>query len=165
MDSMNADKERELSLDARVEHFMTLYGYCSQASFATLQEHLSIECDASSFIKALRPFPGIALRLETCGAVSGSLIAFGLIHGTTNRDEESQSAKCMALSNEFCSRFVGELGSTRCGDIMERQFGRRFDLHDPAQWKKFREAGSGEKCPEVVKTAVRIAYELLRDDQ
>ena len=79
MDSANVDKKRERSLDASVEHFMGLYGYCSQASFATLQEKLSIECDAPSFIKALRPFPGIALRLETCGAVSGSLIALGLI--------------------------------------------------------------------------------------
>ena len=34
----------------------------------------------------------------------------------------------MALANEFCSKIVNEPGSTRCGDIMERQFGRRFDM-------------------------------------
>ena len=163
MNTVNADENSEHSLSARVEHFMGLFGYCSQASFATLQDQLSIECDTPSFIKALRPFPGIAFTQETCGAVSGCLIALGLIHGTTDRDDQEQSKRCMALASDFCSRIVNELGSTRCGDIMERQFGRRFDLHDPTQVREFSEAGAGEKCTEVVKTAVRIAYDLLRE--
>ena len=139
---VNIDKKTELALNTRMEDFLQLGYFCSQASFATLQELLSIECDAPSFIKALRPLPGIALRLETCGAVSGSLIALGLIHGTTGQHDTEQSERCMALANDFCSRFVTELGSTRCGDIMQRQFGRRFYLHDPGQWQELREAGS-----------------------
>lgn len=162
---INIDKETEKSLFSRVEHFMELGYFCSQASFATLQEKLSIECDAPTFIKSLRPFPGIGLRLETCGAVSGCLIALGLIHGTIDQDDNEQSEKCMTLANAFCSRIEKELGSTRCGDIMEKQFGRRFDLRDPSQWQPFREAGSREKCREVVKIAVRIAYEGLREEQ
>jgi C_GCAxxG_C_C family probable redox protein len=161
---MNIDNETELSLDTRAGHFMQQGYYCSQASFAALQEQLSIECDADLFIKALRPFPGIALRLETCGAVSGCLIAIGLIHGSNDRDDKGQLSKCLELANDFCSRFVEELGSTRCGDIMEKQFGRSFDLHDSSQWEAFREAGSRVKCPEVVKTAVKIAYDILQQN-
>jgi hypothetical protein len=51
----------------------------------------------------------------------------------------------MALANDFCSRVEKEIGSTRCGDLMEKQFGRRFALRDPAEWQPFREAGSREK--------------------
>lgn len=161
MDLENMKNKEEHALDARVEHFMALYGYCSQASFATLQEHFSIECDAPSIIKALRPFPGIALRMETCGAVSGSLIAIGLLHGTIDNDDREQSDLCMKLANTFCSRFAERMGSTRCGDVMQKQFGRRFDLHDPSEWQAFREAGSRKKCTEVVRSAVNIAASTL----
>ena len=160
MEKNNTDPEA--NLESNVKYFMQELGYyCSQASFATLQKLLSIECDTSAFIKALRPFPGIALRFETCGAVTGSLIAIGLIHGTTGGDDQGQLTTCLTIADEFCSRFEKEMGSTRCGDIMERQFGRRFNLRQSDQWQEFRDAGSKEKCPEVVTCAVRIAFDLL----
>ena len=163
VNTVNVEGSPEQSLNARAEHFMRLFGYCSQASFATLQDQLSIECDPASFIKALRPFPGTGFTQETCGAVSGCLLALGLIHGTADNSDQEQSARCIALARDFCTKVGAELGSTRCGDIMERQFGRRFDLYDPDQVREFSDAGAGEKCTEVVKTAVRIAYDLLRE--
>ena len=157
-----AEERPEDSLDSRAEHYMKMYGNCAQASFSTLQEKFAIECDTTSFVRALRPFPGIGLTFETCGAVSGCLIALGLVYGTVDRNDQEQSRQCMLCAKEFCSRVVQELGSTRCGEIMERQFGKRFDLHDPSQRQEFREAGAGEKCTTVVQTAAKIAYELIR---
>jgi hypothetical protein len=54
-----------------------------------------------------------------------------------------------------------EVGSTRCGDILETQFGKRFNLTDPAQGAEYRAAGAIEKCGAVVHKGVRIAAEIL----
>jgi C_GCAxxG_C_C family probable redox protein len=156
------EKGSEKSIDLRVERFMEMYGTCSQASFSTLQEKFALECDTPSFVKALRPFPGVGHTFETCGAVTGCLIALGLVYGTVDRTDKDKSRNCMLHAKDFCSKVAQELGSTRCGEIMERQFGRRFDLDDPSQREAFREAGAREKCTAVVKTAVRIASKLIQ---
>jgi hypothetical protein len=61
----------------------------------------------------------------------------------------------------FCRRFTQEVGSTRCGDILETQFGKRFNLTDPAQVAEYRAAGAIEKCGAVTRKGVRIAAEIL----
>ena len=40
MDPVNIDKKTERSINTRVEHFLQLGYFCSQASFAILQEQL-----------------------------------------------------------------------------------------------------------------------------
>ena len=46
-------------------------GNCAQTTFAILIEEHDLE--GGQILRALTPFPGIALRGETCGAVIGSL--------------------------------------------------------------------------------------------
>src|SRR4030065_1873908 len=58
---------------------------CAQSSFAVLQEEFSLE--GGPILKALTPFPGIALRGETCGAVVGSLMAIGFVYGRDDLDD------------------------------------------------------------------------------
>ena len=70
-------------LDRKAIENLTLCGNCAQTTFLTLQEQFDLE--DGGILKALTPFPGIASRGETCGAVTGSLMALGLIHG---RDKE-----------------------------------------------------------------------------
>ena len=64
------DQAKELLLES---------GNCAQTSFAILNEEHKL--DGQQILKALTPFPGIALRGETCGAVIGSLMALGLVYG------------------------------------------------------------------------------------
>ena len=59
-------------------------GNCAQTAFAVLQERFDL--DGGQVLRALTAFPGIALRGETCGAVTGSLMALGLVCG---RDDHS----------------------------------------------------------------------------
>lgn len=73
-------EERMSVLAQNARDTLTRSGNCAQASFAVLQEEF--ELDSGEILKALTPFPGIALRGETCGAVVGCLMALGLVVGS-----------------------------------------------------------------------------------
>ena len=152
----------EQELNAMAAENMQRYGNCAQASFHTLHKALRLECDHICILRGLAPFPGVGLTFETCGAVSGSLLAIGIALGATDPADQQRKALCYQVGNRFSSAVREELGSTRCGDIMERQFGRRFDLTDAAQKQQFTEAGAREKCTEVVQIAVQLAKRVLK---
>lgn len=150
-------------LDRKVIENLTLCGNCAQTTFLTLQEQFDLEDGA--ILKALTPFPGIALRGETCGAVTGSLMALGLIHG---RDKENLNdwqayLKSLPPTRRFCRRFEEELGSTMCGHIVEAEFGQPFDLADPVEAMQWMNCGAIEKCGAVIGKGVRIAAEIILD--
>ena len=151
----------EEELNATAAENMGRYMNCAQASFHTLHESLRLKCDATCMLRGLAPFPGVGLTFKTCGAVSGSLLAIGMALGGSDQPDPERAAICYQLGHRFSSTVREELGSTRCGDIMERQFGRRFDLTDPAQMQQFAEAGAAQKCTEVVQAAVRIAQRII----
>ena len=48
-----------------------------------------------------------------------------------------------------------------CGDILESEFGKRYDLTDPEQVAEWQSAGAQAKCTAVVKKATRIAAEII----
>ena len=148
-------------LDEKVQKYMPVFFHCAQTSFLALQEQFGLEDGA--ILKALTPFPGIALRGETCGAVVGSLMALGLVYGRDKLDDRQSYLASLLSARKFCKRFEEEVGSTMCGDIIEKQFGKRYNLADPAQVKEWQAAGAVEKCTAVVGKAVRIAAEILLD--
>jgi C_GCAxxG_C_C family probable redox protein len=145
-------------LDKKVKEYLAFSGHCAQTSFLTLTEYFALD---GPILKALTPFPGIALRGETCGAVVGSLMAMGLVYGRDRLDDWPGYTASLAPSQRFCSAFEEQLGGTMCGDIIEAQFGRRADLRNPTDMAELQAAGFLEKCTEVVRTGVRIAAEII----
>jgi C_GCAxxG_C_C family probable redox protein len=150
-------------LDEKIRACLIKSRNCAQTSFAVLQEQFELDGDA--VLKALTAFPGIALRCETCGAVTGSLMALGLIFGRDELDDEQGFQRAVVISRTFCQRFEEELGSTMCGKIQEAKFGRRFDLLDPEHLAAWETANPIDKCSIVVGTGVRIAAELITENQ
>jgi len=148
------------ALDEKVAKYLAVSSNCAQTSFLTLKEQFDL--DDGAILKALTPFPGIALRGETCGAVIGSLIAIGLVFGREELADQEGYIASLTPARKFCHRFEKEVGSTMCGAIIESEFGKRYDLADPAQLAEWQEAGSYEKCSGVVKKAVRIAAEIIQ---
>jgi C_GCAxxG_C_C family probable redox protein len=148
-------------LDEKIEKYFGLSANCAQTSFVALQEQFDL--DDGVVLKALTAFPGIALRGETCGAVIGSMMALGTVFGREKLDDRQGYFAALSSAGKFCDRFVEELGSTMCGDILEAQFGKRYDLKDPAQIGEWQAAGAAEKCRAVVTKAVRIAAEIMQD--
>lgn len=150
-------------LDQKVEEFLKISGNCAQTSFLALQEQFGL--DDGAILKALTPFPGIALRGETCGAVVGSLMALSLFYGRDRLDDLEGYFKSLGPCQRFCHAFEEELGSTMCGDIVESQCGKRFNLADPAEFTEWAMAGGAGKCFAVVGKGVRIAAEILLEKE
>ncbi|MGD9327662.1 MAG: C-GCAxxG-C-C family protein, partial [Cyclobacteriaceae bacterium] len=105
--------------------------------------------------------PGIAERGETCGAVSGALLALGLVFGKNNITDWEGYRDSLKPANEFCDRFEKELGSLRCRNIVDSEFGMKLDLRKEDDLQKFQEAGATHTCSRVVRTAVRIAADII----
>jgi len=156
--SMPKDQVLKL-LDQKVEYYMRLSHNCAQSSFLAISEQFGL--GNTDMVKALTPLPGIAERGETCGAVTGALLALGLVFGRENLSDWQAYRDSLVPTNEFCDRFVQEMGSTMCGDIVESKFGQRLDLRKQDDLQQFQESDATHKCSKVVQTAVRIAAEII----
>ena len=158
--SMPKDQVFQL-LDQKVDHYMELSHHCAQSSFLALSEQFGL--GNAEMVKALSPIPGIAERGETCGAVSGALLALGLVFGKNNISDWQGYRDSLKPANEFCDRFEQELGSLRCRNIVKTEFGMELDLRKEDDLQKFQEAGATHTCSRVVRTAVRIAADIILD--
>jgi C_GCAxxG_C_C family probable redox protein len=160
-EGIGAIEEQEVpSFEEGAQEALQKYGNCAQASFAMLQNHYGLE--GGEIVRALSPFPGVGLQGDTCGAVTGSIMALGLMFGRGEGEEHAKFLDVAAMAREFCGRFEEALGSTKCGDIHETHLGRRFDLADPQGREDFG-AAVGDLCSTVVATGVRIAAGLIED--
>ena len=155
-------REEVLDLvDGKADYYMRVCHNCAQTSFLALHEVFGL--GDASFVKALTPLPGIAERGETCGAVTGCLLALGLVYGRERLDDWAGWRACLVPARKFCEQFEKEMGSTMCGNIVEKLFGRRYNLADPVELGEFQEADPTTKCGGVARKAVRIAAELILD--
>ncbi len=152
-------------LDQKVDHYMQISNNCAQSSFLALTEQFEIEGD--QVLKALTPLPGIAERGETCGAVTGPLMVFGLIYGRgKNRLYDWNVYRDSLIpAGRFCELFEREFGSTLCRDIQKAKFGRSFQLTDPEDLREFQAADATSTCSSVVRKSVRMAAEIMLNDQ
>ena len=151
-----------------------MYRSCSSASFAALNEQFKLNADNS--IRALMPFAGgIAGKGETCGAVSGSLLAIGFYFETINQKGEKKAGSSTQQASMyppsfqptamFFDRFTKEFGSTRCREVVKHQYGRYYDFTKPEDMKLFMEASQKTgKCMEVVKKAALIASDIILEN-
>jgi C_GCAxxG_C_C family probable redox protein len=144
----------------RAKELLLESGNCAQTSFAILQEEFDL--DGDQILRALTPFPGIALRGETCGAVVGSLMALGLVYGRDDLNDWRGYIGSLPSARRFCARFEEVNGSTACSAILREKLGRNFDLADKVEALEYATAGGPEACGEVVGRAVEIASEGIR---
>jgi C_GCAxxG_C_C family probable redox protein len=151
-------------LDQKVDQYMQRSHHCAQSSFMALKEQFGLE--GGQVFKALTPLPGIAERGETCGAVTGPLMALGLIYGRDIQEMEDWDTYQASLvpAGKFCDRFDKEFGTTLCHKVQEKEFGRCFRLTDPDELQDFQNAGATEKCSAVVRSAVHMAAEIMLED-
>lgn len=152
-------------LDQKVDLYMQRSHHCAQSSFMALKEQFGLE--GEQVFKALTPLPGIAERGETCGAVTGPLMAMGLIYGRDIQQMEDWDKYQTSLvpAGKFCDRFEKEFGTTLCHEVQETKFGRCYRLTDPDELQDFQNAGATEQCSAVVRSAVHLAAELILEDK
>jgi len=166
--ALNRQMPRDLvmkMLDQKVDQYMQRSQHCAQSSFLALSDQLGLHGD--QVVKALTPMPGIAERGETCGAVTGPVMAMGLIYGRSilQLEDWDRYQNCLIPTGHFCEQFEKEFGTTLCNKVQELKFGRCYQLTDPAELAEFQNAGATEKCSEVVRKAVQLAAGIILDDE
>jgi C_GCAxxG_C_C family probable redox protein len=146
-------------LDGRVQIAMEQLHNCAQSTFYSLSEQFGL--GGNDVLKALTPLPGVAERGETCGAVTGALMAMGLVYGRDQMNDWEKYRASLVPTSQFCEQFESELGSTLCCKIQERAFGQSYNLMDPKELRAFQTAGATGKCTKVVQKACRLAAEII----
>ena len=157
--SKKSKEEIYKQLDELVDKYLPVFGTCSQTSFYALNETFNLKAD--KFVKALASFPGIALRGETCGAVSGSLLVIALVYEEDNINDKEKQRLSREPSFTFCSKFESEFGSTRCRDVIEHVTKKKYQISKPEDYKILFQDGVLEICPGVIKKALHIAAEII----
>lgn len=94
---------------------------------------------------------GISHMRLTCGAVTGALMAIGLVSGGGPETKPAVYGR----AQEFMKRFSREHGSINCLELIG------YDLDNPEQVAEAREKGVFQtRCSGFVSSAVRIIEEM-----
>jgi C_GCAxxG_C_C family probable redox protein len=152
------EDETTTELDELVDKYFPIFGTCSQTSFYALNKVFNI--NAEEFVKSLVSMPGIALRGETCGAVTGSLLAIAMVYEEDIFDEERKRLSRQP-SYSFCSQFENIFGSTRCRDVIENVTGKKYNVSKPEDYEMLGSEDVYKHCPAIIKEAAHIAAKLI----
>lgn len=133
-------------------------GYtCAESVLLAVSQEFEIEEDIPAHI-AMCFGGGIGLTGAVCGAVSGAVMAIGLVKGpAANMDDFFQ---IMPLAQELRRRFEEEMKTLNCRDLTG------FDLATPENFQDFMNTDIPAKaCVPAVDTAYKLAMEILQDSQ
>ena len=161
-----ADETLAAAAQARAEHLERTVHGCSQCVLGGVMEALGCT-DPGAFRAASGLGGGIGLTTDgSCGALTGGVMAIGLVYGRTLERIEERTLTAYRLARRLQDRFVAEYGSGTCKDIHQRLFGRTYRLTDPDDWKAFLAAGGhSTHCPAVVGKAARWTCEILLEER
>ena len=130
------------------EYFKSGY-YCSESVYKAITEEYAANVD-SSLSKLTSGFVGGmgSSHQETCGALTGGIIALGYLYGRTDPDVEIAILKEMVT--EYRERFLKEFGITNCGILLDR-FGEQGDDYS--------------KCRELTAKVAGILADIIEEYQ
>jgi|CZKP01.1.fsa_nt_gi C_GCAxxG_C_C family probable redox protein len=133
--------------------FLNGYG-CSQAVFTTFSEQLGI--DELTALKVSALFAGGMRIGETCGVVTGALMALGLKFSPDSCQILDNRKVTYKFAEEFYSRFLERHKSLKCKELMG------VDISTP-EGKAESELKNTHQlvCPAFVHDAAEILEEML----
>jgi len=108
---------------------------------------------------------GVARHGETCGALTGAIMALSSVVGREKLEDIEQYRKAMELAGRVYNLFREKVGHTLCWEIHKIKFGKIYRLFIPEERDAFHEMGGHNRkgCPEVCGIAARIAADLILD--
>ena len=106
---------------------------------------------------------GVAVQGETCGALTGAILAIGCVVGRERLEDIEQYQRAKEPAKEMFHRFREEIGQTLCAEIHKVRYGRTYRLADPQEARAFHEMGGHSRtgCPEVCGVAARTAADII----
>ncbi len=116
---------------------------CCQSVVCAFAQETGV--DALTLFKAAEGFGlGMGSADCTCGALSGAIMAAGLINSDGNLDAPASKADTYALSREIVSRFREKCGSVICRELKGEDTGKPLC-----------------SCQDCIRYAAEIAQEVL----
>jgi len=141
------------------------YEGCTRCVLAALQEHLHLLQDDKAYRAVLKASTalaaGVARRGETCGALTGAVMAVGLVAGAERLDDAEGYVRAMKVAVEVFDRFKKNYGTVKCFEIQEKLFGRHYDFFNPEDAEAWHRDGGLDKCPSVCAVAARIGAKVI----
>ena len=164
-DEIIAHKEEILErVQRRAEEYEQVSQSCAKSAALAVMEEFGL--GNIKTITSLSAFPGIALTGETCGAVSGGLIALSSYFGRDDLLDLAANARAYGRSRKFISLFEKEIGTTKCHDIhKDVVFGRYYDVSDTKEgYPAFVKDKGFEKCALPPGIGARLAAQIIIED-
>ncbi|NLT40812.1 MAG: C_GCAxxG_C_C family protein [Clostridiales bacterium] len=136
---------------------MYLKGFdCSQVVLSSVAEQLGI--DKQTAMRVASAFGGGMGRGDTCGCVTGALMALGLKYGFYEDNDEEGQAAIKEKKEEFERRFTEQFGALHCRDLLGG------DVSVPEERAALETEGTiMNRCPGFAAGAVRILEDMLED--
>ena len=164
-DEIIAHKEEILErVQRRAEEYEQVSQSCAKSSALAVMEEFGL--GNIKTVTALSAFPGIALTGETCGAVSGGLVALSSYFGRDDLLDFAANARLYGKSRKFISLLEKEIGTTKCHDIHKGVvFGRYYDVSDTKEgYPAFVKDKGFEKCALPPGIGARLAAQIIIED-
>lgn len=167
LDAIRLSEGKELILERiqrRAEEYNFIFKNCAQGTALALLEEFGV--GSMEIIKALTAFPGIAGIGEICGAITGSLVAFGLILGSDDRFDYEATDRVIMLGQKFIAFFEDEIGYIHCADIIENVvIGKRLNPGESSEaMAEFAKEKGFEKCGLPPGIGAKLAAEFIIDE-
>ncbi len=161
-DEILANKQQILDrVQQRAEEYNILFKNCPQGTALALMEEFGL--GNMEIIKALCPFPGVGGTGEICGAITGSLITFGLYFGSDNIMDFEATGGTIMTSQKFIAFFEDEIGHILCSDIIEHVIlGHKINPGENEESMEiFAKEKGFEKCGLPPGIGARLAAEFI----
>lgn len=135
-------------------------GYnCAQAAFGAYAEQLGL--DRETAMRLASSFGGgMGKMREVCGAVSGALLAYGMLKGYSDPKDHIAKSEHYEKTQKFMKLFQQENGSYICRELLNgcaSDHDHRPEERSVAYYKK-------RPCVDCVGSAVRLLDALLSEN-
>lgn len=127
---------------------------CSEGVLTAVAENQGIDSDLVPGI-ATGFCGGMAYTGNMCGAVSGAIMALGMLLG--RRKPEDPRDDLNDAVRKLLSGFEGKFGSTNCMDLLG------CDLGTPEGMEKYRNDNLRDRCREFTEEAAGMVMSLLSE--
>jgi C_GCAxxG_C_C family probable redox protein len=123
---------------------------CAQAVLSTLAPALGM--DRITALRVAGAFGGGMARTgQTCGAVTGALMALGLRYGAVTANDREAKERTSALARQFMESFKARHGALLCPELLG------YDLGDPEGRRAAQASGLFTSlCPRLVASATEL---------
>ena len=131
---------------------------CAQSVFAALAEDLGLPRETALRISAC--FGGGMRCGQTCGAVTGALMAIGMKYGSIKEDDMEGKRAAYEKSLPFIRAFQQRHGTLLCRELLG------FDPANPEEAEKIAQLGLHDKvCVKLIAECVKDAEAILFPEQ